>query len=179
MKTERMEIAELVTRVFGSHHRRLHRYLSRMLRSDQAAEEVAQNTYLKFLRLCKPEDVQCPEALLFSMATRLALDYSRVEGRRSRELGQPDDLDRIHDGAATPDRQAAVDEAMKHVESVIGKLRPTYRAAFSLRFYNQLNYKEIGERLQITEDAAQQRVAAAKEEVESRLLALGIDPRDL
>lgn len=173
---EPMGVAEFVTRLLGSHDQQLHRYLYRMLGSKQAAEEVAQDTYTKLFRLCRPEQVKCPQALLFDMATKQAIDYMRAERRQSSGLGTTAELNDIPDDAPRPDRQAAIDQVMRHLKKIIGELRPRYRSVFVLRYVHQMSHQEIADRLNITADAAQQRAAAALEECRSKLAALGIDP---
>lgn len=172
---ERIGIAEFITRLFGSHDQQLRRYLHRMLGSKQAAEEVAQDTYTKLLRLCRPEDVKCPRALLFDAATKNAVDYLRTERSRTEILGSAAEVDDIADAAARPDRQAAIEEAMRHLRQIIQRLRPKYRPVFVLRYVHQMSHEEIAKVLNISADAAQQRAAAALEECRHRLAALGID----
>ena len=174
--TEWTSVAELVTRLFGLHDRQLRSYLQRMLGSKQAAEEVAQETYTKLFRLCRPEEVKCPRALLFDMATKHAIDYLRAERSRTSILGSAAGLDEIPDASARPDRAAAAAEAMSHLRKIIEALQPKYRSVFVLRFVHQMSHQEIADRLDITPDAAQQRAAAALSDCRSRLAALGIDP---
>jgi RNA polymerase sigma factor (sigma-70 family) len=173
---QRTGTAEFVTRIFGSHDRQLHRYLQRMLGNKQAAEEVAQETYTKLFRLCRPEDVKCPRALLFDMATKHAIDYLRAERSRTSVLGSAAAVDEISDAAARPDQQAAIAEAMGHLKKIIEELRPNYRSVFVLRYVQQMSHQEIADRLNITVDAAQQRAVFALAECRSKLAALGIDP---
>jgi RNA polymerase sigma factor (sigma-70 family) len=174
--TERTRVTDLVTRLFGSHDGQLRRYLQRMLGSKQAAEEVAQETYTKLFRLCRPDEVKCPRALLFDMATKQAIDYLHAERNRTAVLTSSADMDEVSDRRAHPEREAALAEAMVHLKKVIEKLQPNYRAVFVLRFVHQLSHQEIAQRLSISADAAQQRAAAALAECRSRLHALGVDP---
>ncbi len=48
-----------------------------MLGRKELAEDVAQDAYLKIYRLSRPEEVTCPQALLFDVATKLALTRLR------------------------------------------------------------------------------------------------------
>lgn len=169
-------VAAFVTRVFGSHDAQLRRYLQRMLGSKEAAEEVAQDTYTKLFRLCRPDEVKCPRALLFDMATKRAIDYLRAERARASVLGNPSAMNEISDAAPRPDQQAAIEEAMQHLKTIIQELKPNYRPVFVLRFVHQMSHQEIARRLNISADAAQQRAAAALAECRAKLAALGIDP---
>jgi RNA polymerase sigma-70 factor (ECF subfamily) len=176
MKPERSGVAEFVTRLFGSHDVQLRRYLHRMLGSQQAADEVAQETYTKLFRLCRPEEVKCPRALLFDMATKQAIDYLQAERRRTQNLGSAAEINEIPDAAPQPDRQAAIEEAMAHLREIIQELRPKYRAVFELRYVHEMSHREIADLLNISADAAQQRAATAFAECRSKFAALGIDP---
>lgn len=176
MKPEQAGVAEFITRLFGSHDRQLHRYLQRMLGSKQAAEEVAQETYTKLFRLCRPDEVRCPQALLFDMATKNAIDYLKAERTRTAVLSQAAEIPETLDAAPRPDRQAAIDEAMRHLQKIIGELKPKYRPVFVMRYVHQMTHQEIADLLNITADAAQQRAAAALEQCRNRFAALGIDP---
>jgi RNA polymerase sigma-70 factor (ECF subfamily) len=170
------DVAQFVTWLFGSHDRQLRRYLHRMLGNKQAAEEVAQDTYAKLFRLARPEEVRCPRALLFDMATKQAIDYLQAERVRKQILGNAAEMNDVPDAAPRPDRRAALDEAMRHLKQIIEELRPKYRPVFVLRYVHQMSHQEIADRLNITADAAQQRAAAALAECRSKLAALGIDP---
>lgn len=173
---ERTPAAEFVAGLFGSHDRELRRYLQRMLGSKHAAEELAQETYTKLFRLCRPEEVKCPRALLFDVATKQVIDYLRAERFRKAVLGNGSEINEIADGAVRPEKQAALEEAMAHLKSVIQELGPKYRPVFVLRYVHQMSHQEIADRLNITADAAQQRAVAALAECRSKLAARGIDP---
>lgn len=174
--TQRSRVDEFVTRLFGSHDGQLRRYLQRMLGSKQAAEEVAQETYTKLFRLCRPDEVKCPRALLFDTATKQAIDYLHAERSRTAVLASGVGMDEVSDQSAHPERDAAAAQAMLHLRKVIENLQPKYRVVFVLRFIHQMSHREIAQRLNISPDAAQQRAAAALAECRSRLQALGVDP---
>lgn len=171
----RTEVTELVARLFGSHDRQLRRYLQDMLGSKQAADEVAQDTYMKLFRLCRPEEVRCPHALLFDMATKHAFDYLRAERLRTAAIASAAELNEVPDDAVRPDRQAAIGEAIRHLKRITKELRPTYRPVFILRVLHQMSHQEIADRLGISADAAQQRAAAALRECRMKFAELGID----
>jgi RNA polymerase sigma factor (sigma-70 family) len=172
-------VAELITRLFRSHDRELRRYLQRMLGSKHAADEVAQDTYTKLFRLGQPEEIKCPRALLFDMATKQAFDYLKAERQRTQVVGNSApaaEVDAVPDNTPRPDRQAAIEEAMGHLRKVIQELRPKYRPVFVLRYVHQVSHEQIGRLLNISTDAAQQRAAAALAECRSKFAELGIDP---
>src|SRR5678815_3858452 len=66
--------ADFVSRLSRAHGAALLRFLERMLGRKDVAEDVAQEAYLKLYRLSRPDEVNSPRALLFDVATKLAID---------------------------------------------------------------------------------------------------------
>src|SRR6185295_14997082 len=66
--------ADFVSRLSRAHGPQLLRYLERMLGRKDAAEDVAQEAYLKLYRLSRPNEVNSPRALLFAVAPKHAID---------------------------------------------------------------------------------------------------------
>ena len=73
--------AEFVSRLTRAHGAQLQRFLERMLGRKDLAEDVAQEAYLKLYRLSRPDEVTCPRALLFDVATKLAIN--RLQQQRA------------------------------------------------------------------------------------------------
>jgi RNA polymerase sigma-70 factor (ECF subfamily) len=70
-------------RLFREYHGPLVRYLTRRLGDRDAAEEVAQET---FVRALKQEEITSERAWLFAVATNLVRDEGRKVARRQRRL---------------------------------------------------------------------------------------------
>ncbi len=71
--------ATAVARLFREHNEALVRFLALKLRSQQAAQEVAQEAYVRVLSLDKPGAVSFLRAFLFKTAANLAVDRIRHE----------------------------------------------------------------------------------------------------
>ena len=177
MKPPDRAVADFVTRVFEAYDGRLRRYLERLV-GKQAVEEIAQNTYTRlYRRLTHPENVKSDEALLLHVAGNEALNHLAKERRSSELFVQAgEDVEEIPDGALLPEARAGIDETLQHLVQVIEQLKPQYRDVFVLRHIDQLSYREIAGRLNISVDAAQQREVVAVQECRRRLALLGIDP---
>jgi len=166
---------ELVSSLSREDGEQLQRFLTRMLGRRELAEEVAQEAYLKLYRLCRPDEVNCPKALLFDVATKLAitrLKRVRVEASLAATLTETDE---VRDQALPPERRAMVDQAMHRLTEAVEALSPNLRKVFVMRYVQQMPRHEIAERLSISVNAVEQRLTRALAQCRHRLAALGID----
>ena len=167
--------ADFVSRLSRAHGAQLLRYLERMLGRKDAAEDVAQEAYLKLYRLSRPNEVNCPRALLFDVATKLAIDRLRKSRAEARSTGAEAEMNDVPDEAPRPDRRALLDEAMQRLTHIIEELQPSLRQVFVMRYVTQMPRQEIADKLHITVGAVEQRLTRALTHCRQRLAAHGID----
>ena len=136
--------------LIDAHAAELHRFLVASVGSTDA-EDCLQETYLSALRAYpRLQDPSNLRAWLYTIAQRKAIDVAR---RRKRQ--RVDDLDGAEPSAAAHELG---DEALWHA---VRALPPKQRAAVVHRFVLDLAYREIAERMSVSEEAARQNVAAA------------------
>jgi RNA polymerase sigma-70 factor (ECF subfamily) len=145
------------TRLFGIAYR--------MLSDVQEAEDLVQETYLRWHQ-AKHDDVISAEGWLVAVVTRLAIDrLRRAETERLRYVGSwlPEP---IATGGVAPDHRAelASDLSMAFLV-LLERLGPEERAAFLLREVFDAGYDEIARILGKTEPAVRQTVHRAKSRV--------------
>jgi putative glutamine amidotransferase len=129
--------------------------LSRIVGDTAAAEDLCQETLVRAWRGA-PRELP-PERLrawLHRTATNLAFDELRRRARR-REIGYDDAL---AGGEAADASLAGAD-----IREALGALTPHQRLVLLLRFEQGLSLRELGELLDVGEDAARKRVARARE----------------
>jgi RNA polymerase sigma factor (sigma-70 family) len=174
----RTKAPDWISRLHQAHGAQLQQFLTRMTGSPQAAEEIAQETYLKLYRLCRPEEVTCPRALLFDAATKLAITHLRR--RRAESAVTPSEAeaagaDEVPDDLARPDRRAAAEQALKYLAQEVERLPANLQTVFTMRYVRQMPRQEIAEQLQISVNAVEQRLTRALTQCRTRLAALGLD----
>jgi RNA polymerase sigma-70 factor (ECF subfamily) len=167
--------ADFVSRLSRAHGPQLQRYLERMLGRRELAEDVAQEAYLKLYRLIRPDEINSPRALLFDVATKLAIDRIRQARMEAAAKGSDAEMNEVPDEAPRPDRRALLDEAMQRLTSVVEELQPSLREVFVMRYVTQMPRQEIADKLRITVGAVEQRLTRALAHCRQRLLAHGID----
>ncbi len=166
---------EFVSRLSRLHGAQLQRFLERMLGRKDLAEDVAQEAYLKLYRLSRPDEVNCPRALLFDVATKLAIDRLRQTRAEAAVAGPQAEMNEVPDEAPRPDRRALLDEAMQRLTRIIEELQPSLRQVFVMRYVTQMQRREIADQLQISVGAVEQRLTRALTHCRERLAAHGID----
>lgn len=173
---QRDAAADFVSRLKSSHGLQLHRFLTRMLGRKEAAEDVAQDTYLKLYRLSRPDEVMCPQALLFDVATKLALTrLRRARAEAALAAASAEEIEAVPDPSALPDRHAAADQAMRQLAVIVEELSPNLRQVFIMRYVKQMPRQEIAEQLSISIGALEQRLTRALAQCRSQMSAAGLD----
>lgn len=150
------------TAQFEGQRERLFALAYRMLGSRSAAEDVVQDTWLRW-NDTDTDALEVPEAWLVTVATRLALDQLRRRRReRDRYIGPwlPDPL---------PPAPEQPEHGMERAESVsmaflllLERLPPRPRASFLLREVFDYAYPDIATMLEQSEAACRQQVHRAR-----------------
>jgi putative glutamine amidotransferase len=138
--------------------------LRRIVGDPALAEDLCQETLVRAWRVA-PRDLPAERlrAWLHRTATNLAFDELRRRARRE-EVGYDDALT----GAGATDASVAGAD----VRDALGALTPHQRLVLLLRFEQGLSLRELGEILDIGEDAARKRVARAREAFAEALRAV-------
>ena len=129
-------------------------FLRGMLGPDDV-EDALQETLLAALRAYPRFDGANPRAWLLTIARRKAIDEGRASGRRPGRLDDPD----AHPGASFEGPGEGIERAA--IWESVGGLPDRQRAAVVLRFALDLPYREIGEAMDSTEEAARRSVHEA------------------
>jgi RNA polymerase sigma factor (sigma-70 family) len=123
------------------------------------AEDCLQETFLAALRAYPRAEPGNLRAWVFTIARRKAIDHHRARARRAQPVADPAELaDR---------RGAAAGEGMgmnsrdSEIWAAVAELPPSQRAAVVLRFVVDLRYREVGEALGTSEEAARRNVHEA------------------
>jgi len=132
-------------RVLSLYERPLFNYVLRLVRHRQDAEDVTQETFIKFYRhLASLDAEKNGKALLYKIATNTAYDWLRKKKSR-RELFIVDDPN-VHFETIDPrspyhERQAKEDAEV--LERALGRIKPLHRSVLLLFYKQEFTYQEI------------------------------------
>lgn len=155
----------VIQRLFEDHNDSLLRFLSVRLRSVEEAREVAQEAYVRLLKLDEPNAVSFFRAFLFRTAANLAIDRMRKRERADRYLPLlfPD-----ADEPSAEDCQA-IREKIRLIGGYLEELPPKCRKAFLLNRIDGLSTPQIAERMQLSERSIRNYVLRAVVHIRNRL----------
>lgn len=158
------------------------RYFRAALPDPQAAEDAAQEVFLRFIgsvRGGKSQDLRSLEAYLFTIARRLAIDIGRQWSRRplldslDRTLNSEPDSPTL--GESVPDRaedartRAERRERDRLVQEALRELDEETRAVLSLRHIEGMSSRAVAESLGIAEGTVWSRLHRGLETLRRRL----------
>jgi len=137
-----------VAQWFEENHERLLRFLSLSLDAEGEAEDLAQEVFLRMLRVDNADLVRHPRAYLFRVAANVANEW-RVRGRRF-VVRPPADFEGLS-APEQPEQELEGQDRSLQVNQALQSLPPMYRAVIILRTQEGMTYREVAEHLGITE----------------------------
>jgi RNA polymerase sigma factor (sigma-70 family) len=156
-----------IEQLFRDHNAALLRFVAAKLGSEHEAKEVAQEAYVRLLRLDQPEAIGYLRAFLFKTAANLALDRLRARGRRPPMRSMADGELGVFD--LSPERQIAGAQSVAVLRQAIAELPVKCRQAFLMHRLDGLNCQEIAARMGLTERMIRLYVGRAVEHLRTRL----------
>ena len=169
----------LVERLYTQHRVALQSFFQRRVRSKANAPDLAQEVYVRMLRVMDPSTIRNPTVYLYTVANNLVKEYAALDRRETSGLN-------IDDARTSeqlePETVAALEgeldtrQRIARLEVVLRQLRPKCRAAVVLRFTHELSYREIGIHLGISPQMARKYVDQALTHCQDHLAPPGLNP---
>lgn len=166
--------ATLVERLFAEQRKALQAFFRRRIRGKDDAADLAQEVYLRMLRVSDQAEIRNPVGYLYTVASNLVKEHAALERRQSASV----DLDTASGAPqleTLPAFEGDLDGTRRAVRLrvVLQELRPKCRAAVVLRFTHDLSYREIGLHLGVSAQMAKKYVAQALGHCQRRMARLG------
>jgi RNA polymerase sigma factor (sigma-70 family) len=141
---------ELIEGLVTSHGDQLRRFLLARVRNIADVPDIAQEVYLRMLRVPNAESVRSPEAYLFTVARHVVQQYTL----KSAAL-PPAELEKILNtqtptAHADPALELVAVQSLDRLQETLDKLSPKARAVFMLSRRDGLSFDEIAVRLGVS-----------------------------
>ena len=170
---ERARKPGLVERLFAEQRGALKAFFRRRTRTADAAD-LAQEVYLRMLRIRDPRAIRDPVLYLFTVANNLVKEQGVLDRRRATDV----DIEAV----ATPEQLCVLpnfegerDAAQRsaRLQAVLKQLGPKCQAAVILRFTHELSYREVARRLGVSPQMARKYVVQALSHCRRRMARIG------
>ncbi len=152
---------------------RVYTFLARMCNNHEAAQDMAQETFLNVYKKIKTFRGQAKfSTWLFQIATNNCLMLKRYKASRPENVQTETESEHpweIADWEMTPDKEYSRNELRAMLEKALQKLPPPYRSAFVLSEVDGFSGPQIAEILKISLPLVKARLRRAKERLQKLL----------
>lgn len=164
----------LVERLFAEQRVALQAFFRRRIRSKADAPDLAQEVYLRMLRISDKGAIRDPVLYLYTVANNLVKEHAVLDRRQVSEV-DIDELATHEQLEVLPEFEGDLDAAQRaaRLRVVLKQLRPKCQAAVVLRFTHGLSYPEVALRLGVSPQMARKYVVQALTHCRRRMARLG------
>ena len=134
---------ELVERIYGSHRPSIRSFFRRALRSEQDAEDLTQDTFLRAHGSARLDDLRNPGAFLLQIARNLLRDRFRHE--RLVSYSSVEDLEEaaLPDPSGSPEEITHARRELRALSRALLPLPERTRQAVILHKFHHLTYRQV------------------------------------
>lgn len=147
---------------FRDYDKHLHRYLAHRLPRPQDAEDLAQEVYLRLLRIDSDKCVDKPLAYIYGIASHLVADY-KSDTRHKRELLRDNEDDVLEEGWETlTDDLADRLNLQQQLERALAQLPRMQALVLVAHKHRGLSYEEVAAELGLSVHTVEKYITQAK-----------------
>jgi RNA polymerase sigma factor (sigma-70 family) len=157
-ESQRSFVAALAAK-YGS---RLRRFLSSRARNTSDVPDLAQEVFLRLMRVSRHDVIRSPEAYLFTVASHVVHQHALREASAPQAIDITELLTEPQlTSSDDPSTAAETDERLKDLQQVLDGLPPKYRTALLLHRFAGFSIEEIGRQLGVARPTAKKYLAQA------------------
>jgi len=159
--------ADFFARLFSESHDALRRYVGRLVRSRETADEIVQEAFLRTYE--RAERTRAPKAFLYSIARNLATDHRRHDRVAATDVLGDLDASDVTLPCESLEAGLLAEERSRLLRDAVERLSPQCRTVFVLKVFHGCSYQEIANRLGISARTVENHVARAVRETHQYL----------
>ncbi len=156
------EHQRIVAALAASHGRRVRRFLTRYLRNSADVADLAQEVFLRFLRVERQDKIRNPQAYLLTIAGHVLHQHTLNARARPEPVDINDALEEaelVDDGDLAT--QMHLERRLEALERALARLSAKTRLAFILQRRDGCSIDEISERMGISRAMVKKHLAKA------------------
>jgi RNA polymerase sigma factor (sigma-70 family) len=157
-----------IERLFARHRDALQAFFYRRIRTKPDAADLAQEVYLRMLRVSETDAIRNPEAYLYTVAANL-LKENAVADRRQMQFLEAEDAAQ---DTSSVDGSLDTSRRIERLREVLRQLPPKCHAAVLLQYRHDLSYQEIANRLEVSPHMVKKYLSQALSHCRRRMASL-------
>jgi len=140
-----------VEELFAKHRRALQAYIWRRIRTKSDAPDLAQEVYVRMLRVSDTEAIRNPQLYLYTVASNLVKEHAVLEQRTAnrRDFDESSVQERLGE-LPSLDRELEAGEMTAQLHAALEQLPKRWRTALILQYRYGLTYQEMADRLGVS-----------------------------
>jgi RNA polymerase sigma-70 factor (ECF subfamily) len=149
-----------IERLFAEHGRALQAYLYRRLKTKSDAPDLAQEVYLRMLRVSDLEAIRNPQHYLYTVASNLVKERAVLERRQGNRLELDEaGVQQLLGELPSLESELEAREMIVRLKKAIEQVPARWRMALILQYCYGLTYAEIGDRLGVSSNMVKKYLA--------------------
>jgi RNA polymerase sigma-70 factor (ECF subfamily) len=165
----------LQEQVYGEYYRLVYPMIMYIVKDHPSVEDIIQDSFLSIIRKC-PHEVEDGRILawLRAIARNSTISYLRKNKKKRDEL-LPEDVyienavPLMCEGFPSTESEIEAKLLKEAIIHYIHQLKPMYKQVIQMRWIEQLSYKEMADRLGVSEDKVRQALFRSREAVKRKL----------
>lgn len=151
-----------VAALAATYGQRLRRFLTRRARNISDVPDLAQEVFLRLMRVEQHDAIRSPEAYLFTVASHVVHQHNLREKNGPQAIDITELLAELQ-LISSDDPSAAVEthERLKNLQHALDELPPKYSTTLLLHKFAGLSIEEIGKQLGVARPTAKKYLAQA------------------
>lgn len=165
----------VIKTAYCDNHSILLKWLTRILGDRDAAHDIAQAAFVNVWSYCDQNPIDSPKAFIFRTAANLAFNELRRRNRfleRSVFPHDPVDVGPMREQKsedASPEKTIELKQQTERILEAIDLLPYKPRTAFKLHRFKGLNYREIAEKMRVSESSVEKYMIEALRQLREAL----------
>jgi len=152
--------------LFENHYEMIYRLAYRYSKSQQDAEDIMQETFIKAFKAIKKFDFSIStnfSAWIYQIGIHCSIDYLRKRKKRKADLTESlTDLHREPEAQdPSPEKSVILNQTVLQVKNALNILSPKQHIIFDLRYLQHMALKEISDRLQCSQSTVKKHLQRA------------------
>lgn len=164
----------LLERLFAEQGSALRLFLLRRVNAASDAAELAQEVYLRMLRVTDLSAIRSPEAYLFTIAANLVREHGAKQRAAGRgiDISDPSVQTQLAELPAFG-QECDAEARAKRLKEVLAQLPAKCQAAVALHYWRGLSYEEVGTQLGVSSHMVKKHIQRALAHCRVRMARLG------
>lgn len=163
------DVKKKFSEIYDGHVEKIYRYVFLRVNSQETAEDLTSETFLKCWEVFRAEDkdIKNPRAFLYKIAKNLITDHYRRKGRI--QITSIEFNNQLADPKINLEKSAVLASDTEMVKKAIAGLNEDYQNAIIWRYLDDLSIKEVATLLGRSEEATRVLIHRAIKELKTKM----------